>query len=201
MLQQESKCSLNLIRIKLEKFYNDDSKDGMCSKCHPCKLGIYDAIKIFEMIQAGKGATKHIAQLKRIAVDVKDGGMCKKGKDHADLLAAFLNDHTALLERHVQGVCTVNECSALVSYDIDANRCTMCDKCREVCKDFAIEGQKKQPYKAGFTPYRIRQKRCTHCGECIKVCPESAVYIYEAAPVVEEEPAKPVRHVVGTCPV
>jgi ferredoxin len=201
MSQQESKCPVNLTRVKLEKFYNDDSKDGMCSKCHPCKLGIYDAIKIFEMIQAGKGATKHIAQLKRIAVDVKDGGMCKKGKDHADILAAFLNDHLALLERHVQGVCTINECAALVSYDIDATRCTMCDKCREVCKDFAIEGQKKQPYKNGFTPYRIRQKRCTHCGECIKVCPENAVYIYEAVPMAEEEPAKPVRHVVGTCPV
>jgi ferredoxin len=77
----------------------------------------------------------------------------------------------------------------------------MCDKCREVCKDFAIEGQKKQPYKTGFTPYRIRQKRCTHCGECIKVCPEGAVYIFVPAPTAEEEPAKPVRHVVGTCPV
>ena len=74
------------VKVRLEKFYNDDSKDGMCSKCHPCKLGMYDAIKIFETIQAGKGADKHIAQLKRIAVDVKDGGMCKKGKDHADIL-------------------------------------------------------------------------------------------------------------------
>jgi ferredoxin len=201
MSQQESKCPVNLTRLKLEKFYNDDSKDGMCSKCHPCKLGIYDAIKIFEMIQSGKGAKKHIEQLRRIAVDVKDGGMCKKGKDHADILAAFLNEHAALLERHVQGVCTINECAALVSYDIDGTRCTMCDKCREVCKDFAIEGQKKQPFKTGFTPYRIRQKRCTHCGEWIKVCPESAVYIYEATPLAEEVPAKPVRHVVGTCPV
>ena len=201
MSQQESKCPVNLTRIRLEKFYNDDSKDGMCSKCHPCKLGIYDAIKIFEMIQAGKGAKKHIEQLRRIAVDVKDGGMCKKGKDHADILALFLNDNAELLERHVQGVCTINECAALVSYDIDATRCTMCDKCREVCKDFAIEGQKKQPYKTGFTPYRIRQKRCTHCGECIKVCPEGAVYVFVPAPETEKEPAKPVRHVVGTCPV
>ena len=201
MPQQESKCPVNLIRIKLEKFYNDDSKDGMCSKCHPCKLGIYDAIKIFETIQAGKGATKHIALLKRIAVDVKDGGMCKKGKDHADILALFLNDHAELLERHIQGVCAMNECAALVSYDINPKLCTMCDKCREVCKDFAIEGQKAVAFKGGFTPYRIRQRRCTHCGECIKVCPESAVYVFVPAPETEKEPAKPVRHVVGTCPV
>jgi ferredoxin len=201
MSQPESKCPVELTRRKLEKFYNDDSKDGMCSKCHPCKLGIYDAIKILEFVQQGKGAKKHIAQLQRIAVEVKDGGMCKKGKDHADILAAFLKDHSAVLERHIQGVCGEHECAALVTYMIDGNKCSMCDKCREVCKDFAIEGMKLVPGKTGFTPYRIRQKRCTHCGECIKVCPENAVYINEEVKAAETEPEKPVRHVVGTCPV
>jgi ferredoxin len=201
MPQQESKCPVDQTRARLAKFYNDDSKDGMCSKCHPCKLGIYDAVKILELIQAGKGAKKHIAQLQRIAVDVKDGGMCKKGKDHADVLALFLKDHGSVLERHVQGVCTAKECAALVTYMIDAGKCSMCDKCREACRDFAIEGQKLVSGKTGFTAYRIRQKRCTHCGECIKVCPENAIYIYEETKAAEAEPEKPVRHVVGTCPV
>jgi ferredoxin len=200
MSQLESKCAVEATRRRLEKFYNDDSKDGMCSKCHPCKLGIYDAIKILEAIQSGKGARKHIAQLQRIAVDVKDGGMCKKGKDHADVLALFLKDHAALLERHIMGVCAAHECSALVTYMVNPERCTMCDKCRSACKDFAIEGQVLVSGKTGFTPYRIRQKRCTHCGECIKACPESAIYIHEEA-AAEPEPEKPVRHVVGTCPV
>jgi ferredoxin len=153
----------------------------MCSKCHPCKLGIYDAVKIFEAIQAGKGLEKHATLLRRIAEDVKDGGMCKKGKDHADILAAFLRDHAADLDRHIKGVCTHRECARLVRYEIDPARCTMCDKCREACKDFAIEGQKLVPGKTGFTPYRVRQRRCTHCGECIKVCPEGAVFISEEA--------------------
>jgi ferredoxin len=201
MSQQESKCPVNKTKLKLESFYNDDSKDGMCSKCHPCKLGIYDAIKIFELIQTGKGTAKHVAQLQRIAVDVKDGGMCKKGKDRADILAVFLKDHMDVLNRHIQGVCSDHECAALVTYMIDPAKCTMCDKCREVCKDFAIEGQKLVPGKTGFTSYRIRQKRCTHCGECIKVCPENAVYIHEEMKAVEAEPEKPVRHVVGTCPI
>jgi ferredoxin len=201
MSQQESKCLVNQTRARLEKFYNDDSKDGMCSKCHPCKLGIYDAIKIFELIQAGKGAVKHIAQLQRIATDVRDGGMCKKGKDHADILAAFLKDNMPVLERHIQGVCGARECSSLVTYMIDPDKCSLCDKCREECKDFAIEGQKLIPGKTGFTPYRIRQKRCTHCGECIKVCPENAIFINEETKPLPAEPEKPVRHVVGTCPV
>ena len=51
-------------------------------------------------------AEKHVAQLKRIAVDVKDGGMCKKGKDHADILAAFLVTMQRTSTRHVKGICT-----------------------------------------------------------------------------------------------
>jgi ferredoxin len=201
MSQQENKCPVAATKNKLEKFYNDDSKDGMCSKCHPCKLGIYDAIKIFELIQAGKGAAKHVAQLQRIAADVKDGGMCKKGKDHADALGTFLKEHAEDLTRHIKGVCISLECKYLVRYEINPDKCTMCDKCREVCKDFAIEGMKAVQYKGGFTPYRIRQKRCTHCGECIKVCPEGAVFTSEAALAVEEEHVSPERHAVGTCPI
>jgi ferredoxin len=188
-------------RLKLEFFYNDDSKDGMCSKCHPCKLGIYDAVKILDAIQAGKGLDIYPGLLKRIAEDVKDGGMCKKGKDRADILAAFLKDFSDDLQRHIKGVCTHRVCARLVTYEIDRSKCTMCDKCREACKDFAIEGQKMIPGKTGFTAYRIRQKRCTHCGECIKVCPEGAVIITEKALAGEEKPAQPVKHTVGTCPL
>jgi len=199
MPQQESKCPVNATRAKLAFFYHDDSKNGMCSKCHPCKLGIFDAVKIFEAVQAGRGGPRDVALLERIAKDVKEGGMCKKGKDQADLLAAFLAQHKDDLLRHVDGVCTHLECTALVRYEIDPAKCTMCDKCAAVCPSFAIEGQKLQPYKGGFTPYRVRQKRCTHCGECIKVCPEGAVIVVEK----EREPLKkePVRTLVCTCDV
>jgi ferredoxin len=199
MSKQEGKCPVNTTRAKLAFFYNDDPKTGMCSKCHPCKLGIYDAVKIFEAIQSGRGEKKHVELLERIAADVKDGGMCKKGKDHADILAAFLTQHKADLVSHIEGVCTHRECSYLVRYEIDASKCTMCDKCREVCRDNAIEGQKAVTYIGGFTPYRIRQRRCTHCGECIKVCPESAVVVVEQ---VREAAAKePARTLVCTCDV
>ena len=66
----------------------------------------------------------------------------------------------------------------------------MCDKCRGGLPGFAIEGQNRQHYKGGFTPYRIRQKRCTHCGECIKVCPEGAVFISEET-LAPEDASKP----------
>ncbi|HAK60539.1 MAG TPA: hypothetical protein DCO77_09180 [Nitrospiraceae bacterium] len=191
MSQQESNCPINAARVTLHEFYySEDPKTMMCSKCHPCKLGIYDAIKLIETIQAGGGDAGHMTLLRRVADDVKAGGMCKKGKDNADILAALLNEHAEDLEQHIKGVCTSRECTPLVTYEINAALCTNCDKCREVCPSFAVEGQKKEPYRTGFLPYRIRQKRCTHCGECITVCPEGAVY------VVEEKELE--RHEVGT---
>ncbi|HTG00496.1 MAG TPA: NADH-ubiquinone oxidoreductase-F iron-sulfur binding region domain-containing protein [Nitrospirota bacterium] len=199
MSQQENKCPVEATRKKLIHFYNDNSKDGMCSKCHPCKLGIFDAIKILEAIQAGNGRDKDVVLLKRIAADVKDGGMCKKGKDHADILSAFLAASTADLEHHIKGVCSYRECKQLITYEIDPALCTVCDKCRAACKDNAIEGQKMIPGKTGFTPYRIRQRRCTHCGECIKVCPENAVVIVEKDREADQK--EPVRTLVCTCDV
>jgi len=82
---------------------------------------------------------------------------------------------------------------------IDNNYCILCGRCVRVCKDNAIEGQKVQPYKGGFKPYRIRQQRCTHCGECIKVCPENAVAIVEKDR--ETGTVEPVRTLVCTCDV
>lgn len=192
MSTNEIKCPVNQTKTALKQFYTDESKNGMCSKCHPCKLGLYDAIQILETIQAGKGESRHVALLRRIARDVKDGSMCKKGKDHGDILYEFLVIHAEDLCRHVKGICDDHECKSLVTYEINADKCTMCGKCQAVCPSAGIEGQTMETYKTGFMPFRIRQKRCTHCGECLAVCPEGAVYIPSDAAL--RAPAEIPRH-------
>jgi ferredoxin len=132
MSMNEIKCPVNQTKLVLQHFYNDASKDGMCSKCHPCKLGIYESIKILETIQAGKGEKHHVALLRRIAQDVKNGSMCKKGKDRGDILYEFLMIHAEDLCHHVKGVCDDHECKALVTYDIHA------DSCLAVCPEGAV---------------------------------------------------------------
>ena len=136
-----------------------------------------NAIRIIELIQEGRGEKRHVTLLRNIARNMKDGSMCKKGKDHADMLSEFLTTYSEDFCRHVRGICDDQECPSLVQYMINGDRCTMCDVCRVACPSTAIEGQKREPYKTGFMPFRVRQKRCTHCGLCLAVCPEGAVYV------------------------
>lgn len=198
MSTNDTKCSVNQTKMTLERFYSDESKNGMCSKCHPCKLGVYDAIKILDAIQTGKGEKHHIPLLRRIARNVKDGSMCKKGKDHGDILYEFLMFHAEDLCRHVKGICDDYECKSLVTYTVNAEQCSMCGKCQEACPSSAVEGQKMELYRTGFTPFRIRQKRCTHCGECLAVCPDSAVLI--SGDAAEKVPGKERRTIPSPKP-
>ncbi|HDH02571.1 MAG TPA: NADH-quinone oxidoreductase subunit F, partial [Nitrospirae bacterium] len=71
------------------------------------------------------------------------------------------------------------ECNTLFVYRVIPRKCTMCGDCLEACKDFAIIGEKKLPYRLGYLPFEIAEKRCTRCGECIRVCKDNAIEIVD----------------------
>ena len=62
------------------------------------------------------------------------------------------------------------ECSALVTYSIDHDKCTGCSLCARKCPVDAISGQIK-------SPYTIDSEICIKCGDCYKVCRFDAVKI------------------------
>ncbi len=51
---------------------------------------------------------------------------------------------------------------------IDKNKCTRCDKCKDVCRFKAIDN------------YCINELRCEGCGYCEIVCPENAIQLKKA---------------------
>lgn len=145
----------------------------MCGRCFPCAMGSYEARLRLQRIVEGDGAEGDLAALRRIAVDMTEASMCKKGKDTAKFILEWM-DKGAFAE-HIAGRCASGDCRALVEYRIIPEACTMCGACKDACKFTAIVGEKKKPYLGGYLPFEIRQKRCTKCGECIKVCPTGAV--------------------------
>lgn len=167
------KCPVNKSLYYIEEFL----AGPMCGRCFPCSLGSYEARVRLQNIVEGGGVEADLSALKRIANEMLEGSMCKKGKDTAKFILDWMS--TDVYREHIEGKCPDMECLALIEYRIIPERCIMCGDCKDVCKYNAIIGEKKVTYLSGYLPFEIRQKRCIKCGDCIKVCPTEAIVIVD----------------------
>lgn len=165
------KCPVNRALYYMSGFLSGP----MCGKCFPCSMGSYEAKIRLQRIIDGKATEADLLAVKKIAAEMAEASMCKKGKDTARFVLDWLA--TDVFIEHLNGVCRENECASMIEYVIVPDKCTMCGDCLEVCKDKAISGEKREAFKSGYLPYEIRQKRCSKCGECLKVCPEGTIII------------------------
>jgi ferredoxin len=146
----------------------------MCGRCFPCAMGSYEARLRLQSIIDGKGSEADVTALKRIAAEMAEASMCKKGKDTAAFITAWINE--GVFTAHVEGICPSGECLTFMEYRIIAGKCSACGLCKDACKHNAIIGEKSKPYRNDF-PFEIRQRRCAKCGECLTVCPEEAIIV------------------------
>jgi NADH-quinone oxidoreductase subunit F len=166
---EEKKCPVQQSLVFMEEFL----AEPMCGRCFPCSFGSYEADIRIKRITDGTATEEDIDRLKKISSVMLDASMCKKGKDTAGFLQEKLE--SAGFSEHINKECSNKECTAIFEYIIIPEKCTLCGKCMDACKDNAIIGEKTKPHLAGYLPFEIAQKRCTKCGECIKVCPEGAI--------------------------
>jgi TPP-dependent indolepyruvate ferredoxin oxidoreductase alpha subunit len=61
-------------------------------------------------------------------------------------------------------------CKALISYRIDAEKCTGCMVCAKKCPATAISGERKKTHV-------IDPAACIKCGVCFEVCKFDAVVV------------------------
>ncbi|GAB4390790.1 MAG: hypothetical protein Kow0025_25190 [Thermodesulfovibrionales bacterium] len=164
--------------VRQALYYTEEFLAGpMCGKCFPCALGSYEARVRLANLASGRGSESDLAALQRIAEDMLESSRCKKGKDTAQFILQWLG--TEAFREHLEGRCPKKECTELIEFRVVPEKCTMCGICLQACKDHAIQGEKKTPYRSGYLPFEIRQRRCTKCGECVKVCPEGAIVIVD----------------------
>ncbi|MCL4477149.1 MAG: 4Fe-4S binding protein [Nitrospirae bacterium] len=150
----------------------------MCGRCFPCAMGSYEARIRLETIVNGRGREADLWALKRIAGDMLESSMCKKGKDTAKFVLQWMS--TDEYDKHIGGICPSMKCPAFIEYRVIPDKCDNCGICLDACKYHAIFGQKKKPFHSGYPPFEIRQKKCVKCDECRKVCPTEAIVIVEA---------------------
>ncbi len=153
----------------------------MCGRCLPCPMGSYEMRLRLKRLADGEGTEADVEAVRAIAPKMLETSMCKKGKDTARFFVESLEKLQAEYSAHAGGACPARECTGLQIYRVIPRNCTMCGNCLDVCKDAAVIGEKKVPYRLGYLPFEIADKRCSRCGECIKVCKDGAIEIVDVA--------------------
>ncbi len=166
---EENSCPVQKALYYITEFISGP----LCGKCFPCSMGSYEARLRLQALADGRGTGADVRALKRIAAEMAEASMCKKGKDTAAFITAWTS--AGAFDEHAGGNCAAGECLPFIEYRVDPDKCTMCGVCKDACKYGAILGEKAKPFMGGYLSFEIRQKRCTKCSECIKVCPEKAI--------------------------
>jgi len=166
IVMDETSCMVDVARYFLA-FLKEES----CGKCVPCREGVKRMSDILEDICAGKGKDGDIEILEEMSKAITDGSLCALGGSAPNPVMStiryFREEYDAHIKEHR---CPAGVCKALITYSIDAEKCTGCGLCAKVCSVRAITGEKKKAH-------IIDKDKCTRCGACIQSCKFDAINV------------------------
>ena len=164
IVMDESSCMVDVARYFIE-FTQDES----CGKCTPCREGTKRMLEMLERITAGKGKEGDVEKLLRLADTVRKASLCGLGQAAPNPVVSTITHFRHEYDAHIREKrCPAGACAALVTYTIDAEKCTGCTACARKCPVPCIAGAPKKKHV-------IDQERCIKCGQCFNVCKFDAV--------------------------
>ncbi len=162
----ETTCIVDVARYFLTFTQNES-----CGKCVPCRLGTKQMLGMLEDICAGRSKPGDLDLLEELAAVVKASSLCQLGQTAPNPVLSTLRYFRDEYEAHVvEHRCPAGVCKELIHYEIVAEKCTGCGRCRRDCPQQCISGEAKQPHV-------IDQSRCIKCGLCREVCRFEAVEV------------------------
>ena len=157
--------------VGIAKFFLDFTTRESCGKCVHCRIGTKRLGEILTRIVSGEGREGDVELLEELCTTVKDGALCGLGQSAPNpvltTIRYFRDEYDAHIREHK---CPAKECTALLTYSIDKDKCVGCSACAKKCPVRAIHGELKHPYE-------IDPGVCIRCGVCKNTCRFGAVNV------------------------
>jgi NADH-quinone oxidoreductase subunit F len=157
--------------VDVAKFFLDFTRKESCGKCTFCRMGTMRMLEILDRITNGKGREGDIEKLEELAYQIKDNSLCGLGQTAPNPVLTTIKYFRDEYEAHINHKkCPAKVCRPLLTYTVDAEKCTGCLVCLKNCPVKAISGERKKPH-------LINQDVCTKCGVCFSKCKFNSIVL------------------------
>ena len=155
--------------VEVARFFMNFTQNESCGKCVPCREGTKRMLELLTDIVEGRGTMEHIQLLEELSDTISETALCGLGKSAPSPVSSTLKYfRDEYLAHVVDKKCPAGQCTALISLQIDPEKCKGCTKCARMCPVGAITGTVKQPHV-------IDTEKCIKCRACVDGCPFGAV--------------------------